>query len=64
MCRSNVAEDAREPLAALLADMAEALDPGHGEQVIVGPVDFGPEHFTSFAPLTRVNEINHPKEDA
>lgn len=43
MCRSNVAIEARPMVAALLADIAEALAPGDGESVVIGPVDFGPE---------------------
>ena len=43
MCSHDVLPEAQEGLANLLADMAETLAPGHGSEVRIGPVDFGPE---------------------
>ncbi len=44
MCRSDVADSAAGPLAALLAEMRDALAVEAGldpADVLIGPVDFG-----------------------
>lgn len=44
MCRADIASDARQPLARVLADMAGALAAQSGvpaSDVHIGPVDFG-----------------------
>ena len=41
MCTNEVSEDAAELLAELLRDMAQAIEPDHPEDVLIGPVDFG-----------------------
>lgn len=41
MCSNNVREEAQQALAELLADMAQALAPGEGGKMVIGPVDFG-----------------------
>lgn len=41
MCTNDVTPEAESVLAELLADMAEALAPGEGQTVVIGPVDFG-----------------------
>jgi hypothetical protein len=46
MCSSDIAPEARKAMAALLLDMAAALDPEHPEVVQIGPVDFGCHHET------------------
>lgn len=46
MCRADIAPDAQQPLAHLLADMARALADQTGvpaDDVRIGPVDFGPK---------------------
>ncbi len=46
MCRADVAPAAQAPLAAVLLDMAAALAAQEGfdpADVLIGPVDFGPE---------------------
>ncbi len=46
MCRADVAPAAQAPLAAVLVDMAAALAELEGfdpADVLIGPVDFGPE---------------------
>jgi hypothetical protein len=46
MCRADIAPDACQPLAQLLADMARALAEQAGvpaADVRIGPVDFGPD---------------------
>lgn len=41
MCSSSVLPEAQPLLAELLRDMAEAIAPGEGHLVVIGPVDFG-----------------------
>jgi hypothetical protein len=41
MCTHAVVTEAQFLLSEILSEMCEALDPGHGEEVVIGPVDFG-----------------------
>jgi hypothetical protein len=43
VCTADVAPEAETLLASLLTDIAEALWPGRGDEVLIGPVDFGGE---------------------
>jgi hypothetical protein len=47
MCRAVVDEPAQQALAGLLDDMATVLAAQAGvarDAVLIGPIDFGPEH--------------------